>query len=711
MNSFSGVVALAGEPESAVAATVEVNAGMLTLTAGGSEIGVWRLEEIEVEQTAGAFNLRADGEDLVLTTPDMTAFADAVGAGVAVAEPKREKRRRFGFRSGRGKSTGPESEVELEPAPPAAAVPPPPPPAEDLQLDHFAEPAGEAAIALDPDFSTNPDMPTFHTKQDHPADPEPAFSTNPDMPTFHTEQALPTDPEPAFSTNPDMPTFVEDEHLPSASFEEPADHRAPTPEPVIETSPGFAGATSAESSERSPLTDAAAPPAWTDSADVAAALPPPADEEESSISFAPTPPPPLEPLPEAAFDLPQSDAAAEPTPEPAFNFAAPEPIFDTTPAEPIAEPTPEPAFNFAAPEPIFDTTPAEPIAETADESRNAVEPVTPVAVDEEFDPAPATAVPAIDWWSDNSLVPPNGAPTDDTSSAVAGWEAPQPATGRWPEPDMPNEPASDPTPEAVASGPEPQQFAPSSPTETTPLGETDAAAFGAEESGPPAEPATRSGDDVSDAAGRDVPAIAGIAAVVTPDRYVTVEPVEATEALAARPEHGADMATEEEITAWIADVNGDAVPAEDQIGGVVPSRFEALRTRSAENYSDENVLSTPLTMAMFFTAIALVLGTLLSWGIYELSDSFPVERLVSAVAAFAVAGGAYLGWRQDRRIAGSIFALGGGILALAAVYAYAREADIGIGFLLATAGAVAAVVLGIVGVTRFGHGPDPRIRD
>ncbi len=90
MNSFSGVVALAGEPESAVAATVEVNAGMLTLTAGGSEIGVWSLEEIEVEhERLGHSNLRADGEDLVLTTPDMTAFADVVGAGVAVAEPKR----------------------------------------------------------------------------------------------------------------------------------------------------------------------------------------------------------------------------------------------------------------------------------------------------------------------------------------------------------------------------------------------------------------------------------------------------------------------------------------------------------------------------------------------------------------------------------------------------------------------------------------------
>jgi hypothetical protein len=219
------------------------------------------------------------------------------------------------------------------------------------------------------------------------------------------------------------------------------------------------------------------------------------------------------------------------------------------------------------------------------------------------------------------------------------------------------------------------------------------------------------GDEVPDAAGRDVPAIAGIAAVGTPDRYVTVEPEEWDEAPEERPDHGADMATEDEIAAWIGDVKGDNGADEQQPDPVVPSRFETLRNRSAENYSDESVLSVPLTMAMFLTAVGLVLGTLLSWGVYALSDSLPVERLVSAVAAFAVAGGAYLGYRQDRRIAGSIIALGGGVLALAAVYAYAREAQIGIGFLLATAGAVAAVALGIVGVTRFGHGPDPRIRD
>jgi len=687
MNSFSGVVALAGDPESAVAATVEVDAGMLTLTAGGSEIGAWSLEEIKVEQTAGAFNLRADGEDLVLTTPDMTAFADAVGAGVAEEEPKRQKRRRFGFRSGRDKTAAPESEAELEPAPPAAAVPPPPPPPEDLQPNQFAEPAIEAAIAVDSGFSPAPDMPAFLTEQD-----------------------LPADPESAFSTNPDMPAFVDDEHLPSVAIEDPADHRVPPPEPTTDSRPGFTDSSADESTEPSPLIDAAATPSWTDSAEAEAAMPPTAEETESSISFAPMPPPSLEPLPEASFDPPQPASAADPTPEPAFDFAAPEPLAAPAPAEQAAEPTPEPAFDFAAPEPIFDETPAEPIAEAADARPSALEPITSETVAESFDSAPATPLPESDSWHDESLVPPNQAPTDDTISAVAGWDAPQPATGRWPEPDMPPRTAVDPAPEAVASEPETQHAA-LSPAETTPLRETDADAFGAEERSQPAEQVTQGVDDVSDAAGRDVPAIAGIAAVAAPDRYVTVESDDPDVDLAERPEHGADMATQEEISAWIADVNGDAVPDEDQSGGVVPSRFDALRARSAENYSDENVLSAPLTMAMFLTAITLVLGTLLSWGIYELSDSFPVERLVSAVAASAVAGGAYLGWRQDRRIAGAVLVIGGGILALAAIYAYAREADIGIGFLLATAGAVAAVVLGIVGVSRFGHGPDPRLRE
>jgi hypothetical protein len=258
---------------------------------------------------------------------------------------------------------------------------------------------------------------------------------------------------------------------------------------------------------------------------------------------------------------------------------------------------------------------------------------------------------------------------------------------------------------------EPVGITPLSAEQAAPLQQTESNPVAAEVNAPPAEPAAHPADEVPEAVRRDVPAIAGIAGVATPDRYITVPPVGPAEEPATPPEHGADMATEEEISAWIADVNGDGAPDEDEVGAVVPSRFETLRHRSAENYSDENVLSTPLTMAMLLTTIALVLGTLLSWGIYELSDAFPVERLVSAVAALSVAGGAYLGFRQDRRIAGSIIALAGGILALAAVYLYAREADIGIGYLLAASGSAAAVVLGILGLTRYGHGPDPRIRE
>ena len=62
-----------------------------------------------------------------------------------------------------------------------------------------------------------------------------------------------------------------------------------------------------------------------------------------------------------------------------------------------------------------------------------------------------------------------------------------------------------------------------------------------------------------------------------------------------------------------------------------------------------------------------------------------------------------------------VLILGAGLAGLRGAVEIARqtngEANIGIGYLLATAGSVAAVVLGTVGITRFGHGPDPRIRD
>ena len=767
MSSFSGVVALAGEPESAVAATVEIEAGMLTLMAGGSQIGAWNLDEIEVEQTAGAFNLHADGEDLVLTTPDMTGFADAVG--VVAAEPKREKRRRFGFRAGRGKAPA----AEPEPAPAAVAVAPPPP-AEDPHADYFAEPLAAAALDVDtPGFAPTPDLPAFLTEPDLPADPEPTFSTAPDMPAFPTEDEPSADSAAPFSPAPGMASPGElaapTADAPETTFEEPIDHLEATSDPYAAAHAGFATAADEPDEVSSPMTaapnvarDVTEPVAVTP-AEVEFAPEPALREEtpETGISFAPAPAHDDER--EANFDPPQPTSAAEP----GFSFATPEPIIDPAPqatpeagpppafdfatSEPVAEdPTPavpEPALDFATPEPVpddlaplgtpeagpppaFDFATSETVAE--DPSPATPEPafealsVDPIAEPAtEAGPAPVAApdmsslspdLTPIGPWSDDSPSASNGAPTEDAGLAADTWRNPDPGTGRWPQPDPADEPAVDPADETVVepdsattdSAPVPPPFttpapaAPQEPTEVHPLD--------TEHLSPPAGASSYT-DDVSDAASRDVPAIAGIAAVATPDRYVTVEPDQPDESVVERPDHGADMASQEEISAWIADVNGDIGADEDAPNPVLPSRFETLRNRSAENYSDENVLSTPLTMAMFFTAIALALGALLSWGIYELSDSFPVERLVSAIAAFAVATGVYLGWRQDRRVAGSIFAIGGGILALAAVYAYAREAEIGIGFLVATAGAVVAVVLGIVGVTRFGHGPDPRIRE
>ena len=685
MSSFSGVLALAGDPESAVAATVEIDAGMLTLNAGGSEIGAWSLEEIEVEQTAQSFNLHADGEDLVLTTPDMAAFADAVGVAADVptrkrqrrgdaGSPKGEKRRRFGFRSGRDKT----GSADSGPAPSAVAMPPPPPapvPIEDQFAAGVADPMAGPSLEVDePSLSPPADLPGQAGAADS-ADAEPAFSTAPEVPTFPTDG-------------------VPDEDFPSASAAHPASTPQPEPEPIVDGSAPTDAQTN-ESSNRSSLMDAAA----------LLSRPDLDDAEEGS---------PLD------TELKTTHGESESDPASALSFPPvpvqevdpePDPLFDALQPAPTAEP----AIEFATPEPTIDPT--------AEDSTAVVELQEPTHRD--LGPAPDADVARLDPWADESLAPAtDAAPADDGLWAVGEGETsrepagrwPQPdtptdpdPTGRWPQPDTPTDPY--PTPPVAETNSESVEVTPVSAEQAAPLQEAESAPVAAEVNPPPAELAAHPPNEVPDAARRDVPAIAGIAAVATPDRYVTVPPVGPAAEPATPPEHGADMASEEELSAWIADVNGDGAAAEDKVGAVVPSRFATLRHRSAENYSDENVLSMPLTMAMVFTAIALALATLLSWGIYELSDAFPVERLVSAVAALAVAGGAYLGFRQDRRIAGSITALGGGILALAAVYLYAREAEIGIGYLLGASGSAAAVVLGIVGVTRFGHGPDPRIRE
>ena len=102
MPTFSGSLSLAKDHDSAVRADIIVDDERLFIEAGGEELGDWSLAEVVISPGADGFRLRADGEDLLLTTADDHAFAAAVGVRPPVDdagpllddEPRRPKRRK-----------------------------------------------------------------------------------------------------------------------------------------------------------------------------------------------------------------------------------------------------------------------------------------------------------------------------------------------------------------------------------------------------------------------------------------------------------------------------------------------------------------------------------------------------------------------------------------------------------------------------------------
>ena len=79
MASFRGVLQVEGDPDSSLVADVMVTDGRISLRSGNADIGDWDLNDIRIEETAGAFRILADDEALVLRVTDAKRFSGVVG--------------------------------------------------------------------------------------------------------------------------------------------------------------------------------------------------------------------------------------------------------------------------------------------------------------------------------------------------------------------------------------------------------------------------------------------------------------------------------------------------------------------------------------------------------------------------------------------------------------------------------------------------------
>lgn len=84
MTSFTGVIRLADDPGSTIAADIDVFEDKLVLTASGAEIGSWPRAIVALEPTRDGFAFEADGEHIILEPSDLEGFAGAMGLDPAV---------------------------------------------------------------------------------------------------------------------------------------------------------------------------------------------------------------------------------------------------------------------------------------------------------------------------------------------------------------------------------------------------------------------------------------------------------------------------------------------------------------------------------------------------------------------------------------------------------------------------------------------------
>ena len=86
MATFRGLLEVEGDPESSVVTDIEVVHGVISMRAGGSEIGNWNLNDIAISTQEEFFRIEADDDVLLLRVRDAKRFAAAVGASAPESE-------------------------------------------------------------------------------------------------------------------------------------------------------------------------------------------------------------------------------------------------------------------------------------------------------------------------------------------------------------------------------------------------------------------------------------------------------------------------------------------------------------------------------------------------------------------------------------------------------------------------------------------------
>ncbi len=131
-----------------------------------------------------------------------------------------------------------------------------------------------------------------------------------------------------------------------------------------------------------------------------------------------------------------------------------------------------------------------------------------------------------------------------------------------------------------------------------------------------------------------------------------------------------------------------------------PFSLADLKQQAAEDRADQ--IKRPLAIAMAAGAAAVLAGAALTWGPFRLLDpgGFPIARLLAGFGGLGGLLAVYLAYFDRNRFIGAAAAASAGVVTLCIAYLYAREARLGIGFIITVLGAQAMIAAGVMGVNR-----------
>lgn len=75
MTQYDGRLRLVGSTSLPLGVEIDLSGNRMTLSASGSEVADWKLDEIDISEESDGFHIEAEGEEVILNVADELRFS------------------------------------------------------------------------------------------------------------------------------------------------------------------------------------------------------------------------------------------------------------------------------------------------------------------------------------------------------------------------------------------------------------------------------------------------------------------------------------------------------------------------------------------------------------------------------------------------------------------------------------------------------------